>query len=251
MLVLPVLDILNGQVVRGVAGHRQEYCQIVSQLTPNSDPFSIACAIRDTFGLVDLYVADLDGIVHRQPRIDLYRHLIADGFRLLVDAGIRHFEEATHLRSQVDVDVVVGLESCRSPDELARIAVQIPNVTFSLDLRRGHPCRASDAEVWASEPIAIIQQVVQSNVNSIIVLDLSDVGMATGGSTDSVCREIRNDFPEVRLVAGGGVRGPHDLVRLSSLGVDAVLVASALHDGRLVRSEIDAILASSPRACSP
>ena len=249
MQIIPVIDIRNGIAVRAVAGERGRYQPLESRLTKSIEPAEVLKALHNEFGCGVCYVADLDGIVHRQPRIDLYRHLIADGFRLLVDAGIRHFEEATHLRSQVDVDVVVGLESCRSPDELARIAVQIPNVTFSLDLRRGHPCRASDAEVWASEPIAIIQQVVQSNVNSIIVLDLSDVGMATGGSTDSVCREIRNKFPEVRLVAGGGVRGPHDLVRLSSLGVDAVLVASALHDGRLVRSEIDAILASSPRAC--
>ena len=48
-------------------------------------------------------------------------------------------------------------------------------------------------------------------MTSIIILDLSDVGMGTGGSTDSLCRFVRNEFPRIRLIAGGGVRG-RDLI---------------------------------------
>src|SRR5262245_9658046 len=42
----------------------------------------------------------------------------------------------------------------------------------------------------------------------------------------------------VEVVAGGGVRGPVGVRRLRTCGVCAVLVASALHDGRLTRTDL-------------
>jgi uncharacterized protein related to proFAR isomerase len=43
------------------------------------------------------------------------------------------------------------------------------------------------------------------------------------------------------VTAGGGVRGPDDLRGLHACGVKAVLVASALHDGRLRREDVQDI----------
>ena len=237
MMILPVLDLLDGQVVRGVAGQRSEYRRIVSRLTPSSDPLVVANAIRDSFGFVQFYVADLDAIVHRQPNLDLYRRLIADGFPLLVDAGVREPGDALLIQKAGEIGVVVGLETCRTPDDLSRIADLIPDVTFSLDLLNGLPRRSVDACGWSDRSNEIIQQIAQANVNSIIVLDLSDVGMGMGGSTDKICQFIRHELPMVHLIAGGGVRGRVDLNRFDALGVDAVLVASALHDGCLVRDD--------------
>ena len=238
MKVLPVLDVLNGQVVRGVAGRRENYRPIVSRLTNSSDPQSVARAVRDAFGLDQFYVADLDGILRQKPNFDLYRLLTGDGFQLLVDAGVRHPSDAVKIQGDTCLHVVVGLETCRSPENLARIVACTSNVTFSLDLQNGIPRFSEDASGWSDELNEIVRQVVLANVSSIIVLDLSDVGMGTGGSTDSLCRSIRHEFPGVQLITGGGVRSRDDLIRLSKLGVDGVLVASALHDGRLVRRDL-------------
>jgi phosphoribosylformimino-5-aminoimidazole carboxamide ribotide isomerase len=238
MKVIPVLDVKNGLVVRGVAGRRDEYQPIVSQLTSSSHPLAIANAIRDAFGLDQLYLADLDGILLQKPNFDIYRQLIADDFQLLVDAGVRHTSDALLVQSEGGIHVVVGLETCRSPEDLARIVACTSNVTFSLDLLNGAPRYSVDASGWSHKIDEMIRQVVQANVDSIIVLDLSDVGTGTGGSTDSICQFIHLQFPTVQLIAGGGVRSRDDLNRLNQLGVDAVLVASALHDGRLVHSDL-------------
>ena len=238
MKVLPVLDVMNRHVVRGVAGRRDQYRPIVGQLTSSSDPLEIANSIRIAFGLDQLYLADLDGILFQKPNIELYSQLISDGFQLLVDAGVRHPSEALRVQFADGIHVVVGLESCRSPDDLASIVACTSNVTFSLDLLNGVPRYAAEASGWSHELDEIIHQVILANVTSIIVLDLSDVGMGTGGSTDSICQFIHKQFPVVQLIAGGGVRSRDDLNRLYHLGVDAVLVASALHDGRLDRSDL-------------
>ncbi len=239
MQVLPVLDLLNGHVVHGVAGRRDEYRPIVSGLTSSSNPLDVAAAMRGSFGLHRLYIADLDGILHQRPDLELYQRLIVEGFELLIDAGIRAPGDMTPILETGVTGLIVGLETCRSPEDLATIANQTTEVIFSLDLLHGQPRRRNDAQGWNDNPREIVRQVIEAKASAVLPLDLSDVGMGTGGSTDSLCQWIRNEFPAIGLIAGGGVRGPEDLHRLSELGVDAVLVASALHDGRLVRSDLD------------
>ena len=59
MPILPVIDLMGGQVVRGVAGRREAYRPMVSTLTDSSDPLAVACAFRKRFGFEELYLADL------------------------------------------------------------------------------------------------------------------------------------------------------------------------------------------------
>lgn len=247
MQVIPVLDILDGIVVRGIAGRRKEYRPITSRLTQSHEPLEVANAIRHEFGFTRFYLADLDGILKQAPNQSLYSNLIASGFQLIVDPGIRDAAEARIIQDLAAAEIVVGLETCRTPGELLQIADSIPNVTFSLDLFQGHPRTArpyprhelAGADTgWSEWPEEILRQAIDCNVTSIIVLDLSDVGVGTGGSTDRLCRLVRSQFPQVQLITGGGIRGREDLDRLGDLGVDAVLVASSLHDGRLCREDI-------------
>ena len=42
MKILPVIDLMGGQVVRGVAGRRDQYRPVVSRLTPSSAPLDVA-----------------------------------------------------------------------------------------------------------------------------------------------------------------------------------------------------------------
>ena len=77
-----------------------------------------------------------------------------------------------------------------------------------------------------------------------IVLDLADVGVGGGTSTLDFCRTFFDDYSEhfsggIELVAGGGVRNFEDLEQLADAGCSAALVASALHDGRLGKDEIE------------
>src|SRR5947209_19648396 len=62
MQIIPVLDLMGGRVVRGVAGRRSEYRALTSALTASSKPLDVARAFRLHFGLATLYVADLDAI---------------------------------------------------------------------------------------------------------------------------------------------------------------------------------------------
>ncbi len=235
--VLPVLDLLGSVVVRGVAGRRDEYLPLRSQLTSFTVPLEVARALRREFGFERLYVADLDGIVHHRPNWDVVRQLVEDGFRLLVDGGVETVVDVQQWRS-LGCEVVIGLESSRAPSHLAELSAACETVTFSLDLQNGEPMLAESASGWSRDPREIVRQAVDCGVSRLIVLDLADVGMGSGARTGLLCQSILAEFPHVRLTCGGGVRGVEDLIGWRASGVQQVLVASALHDGRLTAADV-------------
>lgn len=241
MRVIPVLDVMQGEVVRGVGGRRHEYRPIVSGLTRSSRPLDVAGALASHFGCRELYVADLDAILGDEPAWSLYAALREQGFRLWVDAGIRRLTQTCPLADAGIDSIVVGLETVAGPDELAEIVRAFgERIVFSLDLRQGEPLGERDAwQGFDAEEIAA--QAVRLGVRRLLVLDLAQVGCARGTGTHELCTRLCAKHPSVSISAGGGVRHRGDLEDLRDCGIEAVLVASALHDGQLTRADLDGL----------
>jgi phosphoribosylformimino-5-aminoimidazole carboxamide ribotide isomerase len=240
MRILGVIDLMGSQVVRGIAGRRSDYRPIVSTLCPTSTPLSVARALRAHFGIDELYLADLDAIAGQPPDIGTCNLLHVNGFRLWVDAGIRTCLEARILAAH-GVGVVVGLETVAGPDALAEILrEQGERIVLSLDLRGGKPL--GKLEGW-KQPTArgIAAEAVALGVRHLLLLDLERVGLGGGTGTEELCASLAASYPGVEILAGGGVRDRSDLLRLKACGVSAVLLASALHDGRLTRSDLEGL----------
>jgi phosphoribosylformimino-5-aminoimidazole carboxamide ribotide isomerase len=244
MQILPVLDIQQGTVVRGVGGRRHEYQPIVSKWTPSSEPVAVTEALRDAFGFRSFYLADLDAIGGKSPNWDLYARLQERGFLLAVDAGVRDETDGRRLL-EAGVDCVAGLETIDGPAALLSL-LDLPGgsrLIFSLDLKDGQPLGAVAG--WrAGDACSIGEEAIEAGVRRLIVLDLARVGGGGGVGTEDLCLQIKKRHPQVELIAGGGVRGVEDLRRLESYGVDRALVASALHDGRVAPEDIRAFLQS-------
>lgn len=235
MTILPVIDILNGTAVRGIAGNRDDYRPVQSRWSASADPCELAAGLRAAFGFRRYYVADLDGILHRRPNRDLFRRLTRDHCELLADAGIHTVDDASLIIDDGVQAVIAGLETLQGPAALSELIQRHgpERIVFSLDLRSGISQLAEGA-VWPnSEPLVIAQAAADFGVSRMIVLDLADVGVGTGGSTQELCLAILARHPQLRLIAGGGVRGAADVERWAETGVSELLVASALHDGRL------------------
>lgn len=233
--VIPVLDVRGGIVVQGRAGRRDEYRPIVSPLANTADPILLARAIRDRYGLTSLYLADLDGIEHGLPQLAIVEQLARDGWRLLVDPGIRTPADARRLLSAGAQQVIAALETSPGPSSLAELTTALTpgQLVFSLDLLAGQPLLAK-ASAWGGlTPIDIALFAIAEGVTSLLILDLSGVGVSHGIATLPLCRELRERCPHAQLFTGGGVCSNADLTEAATAGVDAVLVATALHEGRL------------------
>src|SRR5262245_43017638 len=87
MRVIPVIDLMHGQVVRGVAGRRSEYRPIESRIAADAQPMTVARALVERFGFDEVYVADLDAILQREPNAEAWKEISNAGMSIWLDAG--------------------------------------------------------------------------------------------------------------------------------------------------------------------
>lgn len=239
MLIIPVLDLLDGIVVRGVAGQRESYRPVESVIVPSADPLDVAFAFRDTFGLNTLYVADLDAILRSEPNYEIYGTLADEGFCLLIDSGLHNAADAEASLAAGATQVIAGLETwplLASLEMLVR-AIGPERVVFSLDLKAGMPVRTF-FDLVNSEPLDIGTAVLEAGVRDMIVLDLASVGVGQGVSTLPLCHELSEFAPRTKLISGGGVRSSADLHAIAAHDLHGVLIASAIHNGAISSDEL-------------
>jgi len=239
--VLGVLDLLHSRAVHARAGAREHYepvRAVAGVSIEDGDPLAIARAYRDHLALTELYAADLDAIMGRRPQDRLVATLAASG-PLWLDAGVSSVDRARHALTLGVARVIIGLETLESWEALRAICSTVngDRVAFSLDMRNGAPLRPGAGR--SNDPAECAARAVDAGVQSIIVIDLARVGTRAGLDMDLIAR-VRTAAPDVTLLAGGGVRGVEDLRRLAAAGCDGVLVATALHDGRIGATEIAA-----------
>lgn len=236
MRLIPVMDLLNSVVVRGVAGQRSQYRPVESVLCQSPEPLTVAESIRRHFGLSELYVADLDAILSDSANFETYEQLREAGFGLLVDCGLHETSAAEVALAAGATKVVVGLETWPLLASLELLVRRIgaERVIFSLDLKNGEAVRGF-RDMVSSDPLDIAAAVIEAGVHELIVLDLVSVGTSAGLSTLPLCRQIRSFAEQCSIITGGGIRDLNDLQSLKLDAVDGVLVASALHQGTITR----------------
>jgi phosphoribosylformimino-5-aminoimidazole carboxamide ribotide isomerase len=228
--LIPVVDLLQGQVVRAVRGDRKAYRPIVSALCASSDPVTVARILCDHCAARQLYVADLDalqgGAVQLAVLADLLQAL--PEVELWLDAGLADAAAGEALRGQLAphasrIVLVYGSESLRSREALERCFDRDSGAALSLDRRDGQ--RLDPAGCW---------EAVELWPERLIVMTLERVGSGAGPDLETL-QEVRRLAPGAMLIGAGGIRSEDDLARASAAGADAWLVASALHDLQLPR----------------
>jgi phosphoribosylformimino-5-aminoimidazole carboxamide ribotide isomerase len=230
--IIPVIDVLEGRVVHAVRGRRKEYQPLKSNLCASTNPVDVAAALKG-LGFGELYVADLDAITRGQANFSIFKN-IADktGFELMVDAGIDTLKKAESvLESQVS-KVIIGTETLPSISLVAE-AIRLfgsDRVVVSLDLMGERVI--SEFKLGAlKDPVAFLREFQEAGVSQIIVLDLARVGSGEGVNVPFLREVLRN--MKANVYVGGGIRDIKDLVELKGVGVFAVLIATALHSGKI------------------
>lgn len=248
--VLGVIDLVEGRAVRAVAGRRHTYRPYPSEGLRSPDPLRLAQQYR-RLGVGGLYVADLDAISGRPLQAAVLGELLAGDLPLWLDAGIRDPGDWRDKQSQLGaaparwILATETLPADQRPEAFFEAdrtapssAATAPELTLGLDLNRGVVRSGGVVERPESsaplEPaLELIARWIAAGVRSVLPLDISAVGTRRGPVGAALCRRIRQQFPDVQLISGGGVRDAGDVRTLLAAGCDAVLAATALLDGRI------------------
>jgi phosphoribosylformimino-5-aminoimidazole carboxamide ribotide isomerase len=230
--IIPVMDIMGGQVVHGIAGQRNKYRPISSRLVYGANPMDVAFAFQKHFGVEEIYIADLDAIMRKGSNLTHIQD-IAESLRLdvLLDSGVSNKNDVVKLLEAGIPKVVAATETIESLEALKEIAeIASERVIGSLDLKDGKTL-GSSPDFRNRNPLGVARVFEECDVKELIVLELSLVGSGRGPIHDSLT--LVNENTVLSIIAGGGVRNREDLQSLSSIGIDAALVASALHSGNI------------------
>ncbi|HEX2104993.1 MAG TPA: HisA/HisF-related TIM barrel protein [Solirubrobacteraceae bacterium] len=240
MRVIPVIDLKGGVAVHGVRGERERYRPLRSRIADGPDPVEVTRVVRERLGLDELYVADLDAIAGAPGHSDVVAALAREA-RVMVDAGAVTAPAVARLLELGVARVVIGTESLPGAEALRRLAIELPDapLVLSLDLHGGRVL-SPDPALAAADPHDALARLADAGVREAIVLDLGRVGSREGPDV-TLIGDLHSRLPEVRLLAGGGVRDAGDLVALGGAGATGALVATALHDGALGAEELRAL----------
>lgn len=241
MQIIPVIDIRNGIAVRAVAGDRARYRAVESLLTNSAEPTAVLNALEKHFQCAVSYVADLDAIERQQINRCTIAEMVRTGVALIVDAGAATVEQIEALLEIGVRQVVLSSESMQDLAQLEALATRIDSASliFSVDLKHGE-LLASDPAWQGNSPLNLVRFVVEQGLRQLIVLDLAAVGTGHGVPTLRFCQDIRRLSPDITIISGGGVDSAACVADAAHAGLDGLLIASALHDGRLAADDLAA-----------
>jgi len=225
--IIPVLDLKGGVVVRARAGRREEYLPIETPLSSSAEPVAVVEGLRKLYAFDTFYCADLDAIEGGEPNAQSLDALesMPSPPTIWLDAGCNEAGTLEAMLARRNLCTVLGTESQKDARLLARFARHsslVLSLDFFADGYRGPREILEDTTHWPQ---------------TIIVMTLARVGVGTGPDFERLA-EIKGRAGNRNIIAAGGVRHAGDVEALAAIGIDGVLVATALHDGRITPEQL-------------
>jgi phosphoribosylformimino-5-aminoimidazole carboxamide ribotide isomerase len=248
MKLIPVLDLLNKQVVQGIGGKRDIYQPIKdSVIVSSAEPNDVLKAFYTKLALTDFYIADLNQIQWKNEdkekayqNLSIIKQLAKNTqFNILLDGGCQNLID---VKRQLDLKinkVILGTETMKSKQFLDEVVSKLESdrIILSIDLKRGE-LLASGKELLQMKPIDLAKYAEDIGILTIIVLELEKVGSQKGPISDALM-EINSRIENASVYAGGGVRTIEDVEILRDNDIAGVLIATAFHKGKIERKELD------------
>jgi phosphoribosylformimino-5-aminoimidazole carboxamide ribotide isomerase len=231
--IIPVIDLMGGEVVHARRGERHAYRPLNSPLCNGNQPADVVAGYLAVHPFATVYIADLDAIMGRGDSGAIIGDLQQrfPGIAFWVDNGLSSPDDCRAWLKRGLGDLVLGSETQRDISALNALSqdVAVDRIVLSLDFKNGQFLGPSalreQTELWPRR---------------LIAMTLSRVG-SDAGPDFALLDHLRAQAPGKSIFAAGGVRGGEDLVELHRRGVSGVLVASALHSGRIGEREIAAV----------
>jgi phosphoribosylformimino-5-aminoimidazole carboxamide ribotide isomerase len=231
MLVIPVIDIRNGESVRMVQGLEDK------TLHYSDSPLNMARLFRKENAKV-IHITDLDGASSgKRKNYALIKEITESvGVPIQLGGGIRTYEIAEQLINELGVyRIVIGTSAI---DNIALIQRLINDfgkskIVISVDARNGYLTKDGWSNQTDIHAIEFALGMKSVGVERIIYQDVARVGMLKGPDLEGLKKMAVETG--LKVTAAGGISGYPDLknlLELEKFGVDSVMMSRALYDNK-------------------
>lgn len=234
MIVIPAIDLSEGQVVRLERG------EMARRTVYSDDPGAMARRWQDE-GAERLHVVDLDGAIAGRPvNLEALRAIVA-AIEIPVDlgGGLRTLDD---IAAVLDIGVrwvLLGTSALTSPEVLAAALARFGDaICVSIDARDGRVAIEGWVETSDLPALELARRVEALGVREIVHTDILSDGMLSGPNLPAL-REITAGT-NLRVIAAGGVKTLDDiraLRELEPLGLVGAISGRAIYTGDLPLAE--------------
>ena len=237
-MLIPALDLINGEVVRLQQG------DFARQTTFASDPMPIAQAYAAA-GAVWLHVVDLDGA--RDPakrQVATIERLARElPMHVQVGGGIRQRSDIEALFAAGVQRVVIGSLAVKQPELVSAWLQEFGSdaIVLSLDVSIAADGKAYVAtHGWQETSELTLEQAIERflpyGLRHVLCTDIATDGMLSGYTTDLYAR-LKQQYPQLVIQASGGAAQLEDLRALQGIGCDSAILGKALLTGKFTLEE--------------
>ena len=235
MLLIPAIDLKNGQCVRLRQGARD------SAKVYDGDPVEAARRFEDA-GARMLHVVDLDGAFgERGSPNQLVASRIISAVRIPVQfgGGMRSVADVRRMIEEGAQRVVVGTLAVESRETLSELVELFgTRVAVGIDAREGQVVTHGWEKRGRVAAVELAREVARAGVERIVYTDVGRDGMLEGVNVEQTCHVARESG--VKVTASGGVSSLNDVERVARLsvhGVDSLIIGRALYEKRFTLQE--------------
>ena len=229
MLLIPAIDIIGGQCVRLTKG---DYDQ---KTVYSDDPVEVAQTF-ERMGFRRLHVVDLDGAKSKHIVNTATLRAITSATSLVVDfgGGIKSDDDLRQAFDNGASMVTIGSVAVTHPDLMSRwIAAYGPErIILGADARNGLLSINGWLEDSDRDVLSFIGHYYQQGIRQVLCTDIAKDGTLAGPSV-ALYQQIMHAYPDLHLIASGGVSSNADIETLAAAGIPAVVFGKAFYEGRL------------------
>jgi phosphoribosylformimino-5-aminoimidazole carboxamide ribotide isomerase len=233
MEIFPAIDLKNGQCVRLTQG------DFSKATIYEVDPLAQAKKFADA-GAVWLHVVDLDGAkAGEMAQLDMIAQLAKTSLKVQAGGGIRHERTIESLLNAGVKRVIIGSLAVKNrqlvESWIKRFGPEHIVLAFDIKFTDGEPEILTHG--WQSGSKQLLWDVVdayitESGLKTILCTDVDRDGMLEG-SNHNLYRSIKQRWPQLEILASGGVNDLDNLLELRKLGATGAIVGKAIYEGRI------------------
>ena len=231
--LIPAIDIIEGQCVRLTKG---DY----DQKTVYGNPLEMALEF-ERIGFRRLHMVDLDGAKSKHIVNDEVLNRITKATNLIVDfgGGIK-----------TDEDIRKAFDNGASMVTVGSIAVTHPRLFLSwvelygaerlilgADVRNGKISINGWKEDSTEDLLPFLRRYVNAGVRNVLCTEISKDGTLQGPAIE-LYQRVMKEYPELHLIASGGVSSIEDIKSLDAVGIPAVVFGKAIYEGKINLQEL-------------
>ena len=231
--LIPAIDIINGQCVRLTKG---DY----DQKTVYGKPLDMALEF-ERIGYKRLHVVDLDGAKSKHIVNDAVLREITSSTNLVVDfgGGIKTDEDIEKAFAAGASMVTIGSIAVTNPDLFMGWLEQYgtDRMILGADVRHGKISINGWKEDSSEDLLPFLKKYVDAGVCNVLCTEISKDGTLAGPAIE-LYQEIMDAYPQLHLIASGGVSSLNDIIALNAAGIPAVVFGKAIYEGKINLKEL-------------